>query len=93
MIHLRFHPCSHLQAVLLARPTHSSKYSLEHIFISSWLLLENSECVRTHRRDYHLILLRSDTDILNVSFLWLIKQFMDACHALVVEVGDMMRCG
>jgi hypothetical protein len=28
-----------------------------------------------------------------VSFLWLIKQFMDACHALVVEVGDMMRCG
>jgi hypothetical protein len=28
-----------------------------------------------------------------VSFLWLIKQFMDACHTFVVEVGDMMRCG
>lgn len=55
------------------------------------VLLKNSQSIRAHRGDDHLIFFSSNADVLHCCIIGI--QLSNARHTLIVEIRDMMGYG
>ena len=54
------------------------------------LLLKYGKRVRSNRRNYHLVILGSHSNIFHATIFWVVKQAFDLSDAVIVQLGDVM---
>ena len=54
------------------------------------LFLKNCKSVRSNRRNYHLVILGSHSNILHATVFWVIKQGFDLSDTVIVQLGDVV---
>ena len=54
------------------------------------LFLKNGKRVRSNRRNYHLVILGSHSNILHATIFWVVKQAFDLSDTVIVQLGDVM---